>query len=96
MQRFLAFTPIILFLKFPLFLIFANLVPHRFKVEDEKYAKDTACAWACIRLDRLQQGYRFVHLMDMKGQATQGLLFVKIEKSLRPVENVKIIPVVAK
>jgi hypothetical protein len=34
--------------------------------------------------------------MDMKGQATQGLLFVKIEKSLRLVENVKIVPVVAK
>jgi hypothetical protein len=29
----------------------------------------------------------------MKGLATQGLLFVKIEKKMRPVENVKIIPV---
>ncbi|KAE9365530.1 PLC-like phosphodiesterase [Stipitochalara longipes BDJ] len=65
----------------------------RFKVEDAKYAKDSACAWACIRLDRLQQGYRFVHLLDMKGLPTQGLLFVKIEKVLKPVENVKIVPV---
>jgi phosphatidylinositol phospholipase C, delta len=71
----------------------ADLAPHRFKVEDAKYAMDSACAWACIRLDRLQQGYRFVHLMDMKGQPTDGLLFVKIEKSLKPVENVKIVPV---
>jgi hypothetical protein len=29
----------------------------------------------------------------MKGQATQGLLFVKVEKKLKPVENVKIFPV---
>jgi hypothetical protein len=65
----------------------------RFKVEDQGYAKDSVCAWACIRLDRLQQGYRFVHLNDMKGQPTQGLLFVKVEKKLRPVENVKIVPV---
>lgn len=65
----------------------------RFKVEDQGYAKDSVCAWACIRLDRLQQGYRFVHLNDMKGQPTQGLLFVKIEKKLKPVENVKIVPV---
>ena len=65
----------------------------RFKVEDAGYTKDSVCAWACIRLDRLQQGYRFVHLHDMKGQATQGLLFVKVEKKLKPVENVKIFPV---
>jgi len=65
----------------------------RFKVEDAKYAKDSACAWACIRLDRLQQGYRFVHLLDMKGFPTQGLLFVKIEKVMRPVENVRIVPI---
>ncbi len=56
----------------------------RFKIEDAKYAKDSLAAWACIRLDRLQQGYRFVHLMDMKGQLTAGLLLVKIEKTLRP------------
>jgi hypothetical protein len=72
----------------------ANINPFdRFKVEDAGYAKDSVCAWACIRLDRLQQGYRFVHLNDMKGQATQGLLFVKVEKKLKPVENVKIFPV---
>ena len=62
----------------------------RFKIEDAKYAKDTLAAWACIRLDRLQQGYRFVHLMDMGGKLTAGLLFVKIEKRLTPVENVTI------
>ncbi|TVY34950.1 1-phosphatidylinositol 4,5-bisphosphate phosphodiesterase [Lachnellula subtilissima] len=54
----------------------------RFKIEDAKYAKDELAAWACIRLDRLQQGYRFVNLFDAKGQATAGLLLIKIEKSL--------------
>lgn len=34
-----------------------------------------------------------MHLLDMKGQPTQGLLFVKIEKVVRPVENVKIVSV---
>lgn len=67
----------------------------RFKIEDAKYAKDSLAAWACIRLDRLQQGYRFVHLMDMKGQLTTGLLFVKIEKTLTPVEA-KVVEVVTK
>ncbi|TVY21509.1 Phosphoinositide phospholipase C-gamma-1 [Lachnellula arida] len=55
----------------------------RFKIEDAKYAKDELAAWACIRLDRLQQGYRFLNLLDAKGHATAGLLLVKIEKSLR-------------
>jgi len=55
----------------------------RFKVEDYKYSKDSLAAWACIRLDRLQQGYRFINLLDAKGQATAGLLLVKIEKTLR-------------
>ncbi|KAL2074009.1 hypothetical protein VTL71DRAFT_7787 [Oculimacula yallundae] len=56
----------------------------RFKIEDAKYAKDDLAAWACIRLDRLQQGYRFVYLLDAKGQATPGLLLLKIEKRLSP------------
>ncbi|TVY82044.1 1-phosphatidylinositol 4,5-bisphosphate phosphodiesterase [Lachnellula suecica] len=55
----------------------------RFKIEDAKYAKDELAAWACIRLDRLQQGYRFLNLFDCKGQATAGLLLVKIEKNLK-------------
>lgn len=55
----------------------------RFKIDDAKYAKDELAAWACIRLDRLQPGYRFVQLFDAKGQATAGLLFIKIEKKLR-------------
>jgi hypothetical protein len=61
------------------------LIRRRFKVEDAKYAyaKDSLAAWACIRLDRLQQGYRFIRLLDYKGFASEGLLLVKIEKTLR-------------
>jgi hypothetical protein len=42
-------------------------------------------AWACIRLDRLRQGYRFIRLFDTKGNTVRGgRLFVKIDKSFRP------------
>jgi phosphatidylinositol phospholipase C delta len=44
---------------------------------------DALAAWACIRLDRIQQGYRLVRLLDAKGQTTDGLLLVKIEKKVR-------------
>ena len=54
----------------------------RFKVENNGYAANTLAAWACIRLDRLQQGYRLIKLMDAKGIATDGLLLVKIEKNI--------------
>jgi hypothetical protein len=41
-------------------------------------------AWACIRLDRLRQGYRFISLRDMKGNVIEGgKLLVKITKTLR-------------
>lgn len=39
-------------------------------------------AWACIRLDRLQQGYRLIKLRDDDGYTTDGVLLVKIEKKL--------------
>ena len=55
---------------------------HRFKIEDANYSKDELAAWACIRLDRLQQGYRLIPLKDIKGNSTEGLLLVKIEKIL--------------
>lgn len=44
---------------------------------------DDLAAWACIRLDRLQPGYRFISLLDENGVATAGILLVKIEKKLR-------------
>lgn len=44
-----------------------------------KFVGDTLAGWACIRLDRLQRGYRFVHLFDAKGTQTQGVILVRVD-----------------
>ncbi|KAL8916827.1 MAG: hypothetical protein Q9208_008314 [Pyrenodesmia sp. 3 TL-2023] len=54
----------------------------RFKIQDDEIGKDDLAAWACIRLDRLKSGFRFVRLLDAVGDLSEGLLLVKIEKSL--------------
>ncbi len=54
----------------------------RFKISDDEMLRDDLAAWACIRLDRLQTGYRFVHLMDALGNPSKGVLLLNIEKSL--------------
>ena len=54
----------------------------RFKVmQGERFARDDMIAWACIRLDRLGNGYRFVHLFDSKGTQTKGVILVRIDYS---------------
>ncbi|KAH9889246.1 PLC-like phosphodiesterase [Xylariomycetidae sp. FL2044] len=58
----------------------------RFKVEDDvprlaAINRDPFSAWACIRLDRLATGYRFLHLLDVNGNETQGLLLVLVTKN---------------
>lgn len=54
----------------------------RFKVmQGERFAHDDMAAWACIRLDRLGSGYRFVHLFDSKGTPTKGVILVRIDYS---------------
>ena len=63
-------------------LIAVLTIDLRFKVENEGYAIDSLVAWACIRLDRLQQGYRFLRLVDTKGGATKGMFLVKVEKTI--------------
>ncbi|POS75219.1 phosphatidylinositol-specific phospholipase C [Diaporthe helianthi] len=55
----------------------------RFKIEDEGLVKDRLAAWACIRLDRLQSGYRFIDLKDAHGRPSAGKLLVNIEKKFR-------------
>ncbi|KAL7621105.1 hypothetical protein AAE478_008418 [Parahypoxylon ruwenzoriense] len=60
----------------------------RFKVEDDaprlvSLNRDPFAGWACIRLDRLATGYRFVHLLDANGNKTQGVLLVRIAKNFR-------------
>jgi len=55
----------------------------RFLVRDnERMQRDDLAAWACVRLDRLRAGYRFVHLLDAKGRETDGVLLVKVDKAL--------------
>lgn len=54
----------------------------RFTVRDDEIITDDLAAWACVRLDRLAEGYRFVHLMDSEGRLTKGVVFVKVDKKL--------------
>ncbi|KAK4650605.1 hypothetical protein QC762_708960 [Podospora pseudocomata] len=54
----------------------------RFLVRDDEIGKDSLAAWACVRLDRLREGYRFVHLMDGRGVETEGVVLVKVERRL--------------
>lgn len=54
----------------------------RFKImHDDRFARDELAAWACIRLDRLGHGYRFVHLRDEKGMRSKGVILVRIDYS---------------
>ncbi|KAK3401223.1 putative phospholipase C [Sordaria brevicollis] len=55
----------------------------RFLVLDDEIGRDSLAAWACVRLDRLREGYRFVHLLDAKGMESEGVVLVKITKKLR-------------
>ncbi|KAH8902538.1 PLC-like phosphodiesterase [Coniochaeta sp. PMI_546] len=62
----------------------AGVVPElafvRFTVRDDDIGRDDLAAWACVRVDRLREGYRFVHLLDAKGVETEGVLLVKVTK----------------
>lgn len=50
--------------------------------DDEVFRRDDLAAWACVRLDRLRMGYRFVRLMDAKGKETEGVILVKVMKKV--------------
>ncbi|KAJ6157371.1 hypothetical protein N7470_004963 [Penicillium chermesinum] len=52
----------------------------RFKIKDDEFGRDPLAAWACIRLDRLRNGYRLVHLRDATGERTGGVLLVRVTK----------------
>ncbi|KAH8587110.1 PLC-like phosphodiesterase [Bisporella sp. PMI_857] len=54
----------------------------RFLVKDDEIGRNDLSAWACVRLDRLRSGYRFVKLMNAQGVESKGVLLVKIEKKL--------------
>jgi hypothetical protein len=50
----------------------------RFLVRDDELGRDSLAAWACVRVDRLREGYRFVHLVDAEGVETEGAVLVKV------------------
>lgn len=50
--------------------------------DDEKFRRDDLAAWACVRLDRLRLGYRFVRLMDAKGKESDGVVLIKVMKKV--------------
>lgn len=54
----------------------------RLTVRDDEFGRDDLAAWACVRLDRLRSGYRFVHLLDCGGILTKGVLLVRVSKTL--------------
>lgn len=54
----------------------------RFTVRDDEIGRDALAAWACVRLDRLAEGYRFVHLLDCEGRLTEGVVLLRVEKKL--------------
>jgi hypothetical protein len=45
----------------------------------DKIGPDEFSSWACIRLDRLARGLRFIHLMDVKGMLTTGALLARVD-----------------
>ncbi|PHH64693.1 hypothetical protein CDD81_4134 [Ophiocordyceps australis] len=55
----------------------------RFTVRDDEIGRDDLAAWACVRLDRLGQGYRFVRLLNWCGQETAGRVLIKVQKTLQ-------------
>jgi hypothetical protein len=54
----------------------------RFLVRDDEVGRDSLAAWACVRVDRLREGYRFVHLVDAEGVETEGAVLVRVGMKL--------------
>uniref|UniRef100_A0A8H7NB58 Phosphoinositide phospholipase C n=1 Tax=Bionectria ochroleuca TaxID=29856 RepID=A0A8H7NB58_BIOOC len=54
----------------------------RFTIRDDEIGKDDLAAWACVKLDRLGVGYRFIHLFDANDKLSDGAVLVKVEKKL--------------
>lgn len=48
---------------------------------DDEFGRDDLAAWACFRLDRLQTGYRLIHLFDAEGVQSKGVLLVRVTKN---------------
>lgn len=60
----------------------AHPTSHRFKVKDHELCRDSLAAWACIKLNRLREGYRLLHLYDCAGIDCGGAILVRVTKKL--------------
>jgi phosphatidylinositol phospholipase C delta len=49
-----------------------------FRVMNDVPGPDIMAAWACVRLDRLRFGYRFLGLLNKDGMPSKGILLVKV------------------
>lgn len=58
------------------------LIDCRFKVKDDEIGRDSLASWACIRLTRLQEGYRVLRLYKTDGSQTGGFILVRIVKTV--------------
>lgn len=62
--------------------LLTNLSLFRIKIEDVGIFSSPLLAWACIRLDRLCQGFRVINLSGISGKPVDGgKLLVKIDKT---------------
>lgn len=50
-----------------------------FVVMNDMVGPDVMTSWACVRLDRLRLGYRFVRLFDKDGMPSKGILLIRTE-----------------
>ncbi|PLN83297.1 PLC-like phosphodiesterase [Aspergillus taichungensis] len=57
----------------------------RFKVKDHELCRDSLAAWACIKLTRLREGYRLIHLYDCAGVDCGGAILVRVTKKVNQV-----------
>ncbi|KAL3477501.1 PLC-like phosphodiesterase [Aspergillus californicus] len=54
----------------------------RFKLKDDEIGPDSLAAWACIRLTRLQEGYRIIRLHRCDGTEPGGFILARITKTI--------------
>lgn len=52
----------------------------RVKIMNDEMGKDPLCAWACVRLDRVREGWRFLRLWTSEGERSEGVLLWGVER----------------
>ena len=50
---------------------------------NDAFGKDALLGWSCIRLDRLREGYRLLHLLSADGVRSGAIMLVKIDKGVK-------------